>query len=164
MKHIKCPDYEKALTEHSAKGMQDKIIEFVMYLRNERKVSPAKIRVHVAAIKHFFEINDFLGINWKKFSMFMGEFYSVVDDRPYTRGEIAKVLSSAHSIRDGAMIFILSSAGLRIGGLLNLQLKHLIPIPKYDIYQLIVYKKAREKYTTFCTPEAKGSNRPVPGF
>jgi hypothetical protein len=60
MKHIKCPDYEKALTEHSAKGMQDKIIEFVMYLR---KVSPAKIRVHVAAIKHFFEINDFLGIN-----------------------------------------------------------------------------------------------------
>ena len=143
MKHIKCPDYEKALTEHSAKGMQDNIIEFVMYLRNERKVSPAKIRVHVAAIKHFFEINDFLGINWKKFSMFMGEFYSVVDDRPYTRGEIAKVLSSAHSIRDGAMIFILSSAGLRIGGLLNLQLKHLIPIPTYDIYQLIVYKKAR---------------------
>ena len=106
MKHIKCPDYEKALTEHSAKGMQDKIIEFVMYLRNERKVSPAKIRVHVAAIKHFFEINDFLGINWKKFSMFMGEFYSVVDDRPYTRGEIAKVLSSAHSIRDRAIIFI----------------------------------------------------------
>ena len=32
--------------------------------------------------------------------MFMGEFYSVVDDLPYTRGEIAKLLSSAHSIRD----------------------------------------------------------------
>jgi site-specific recombinase XerD len=147
---MKCSDYEKALIEHSAKGMQDNIIEFVIYLRTERKVSPAKIRVHVAAIKHFFEINDFLGINWKKLSMFMGEFYSIVDDRPYTRGEIAKLLSSAHSIRDRAMIFMLSSAGLSIGGLLNLQLKHLIPIPKYDIYQIIVYKKAREKYTTFC--------------
>jgi site-specific recombinase XerC len=80
--------------------------------------------------------------------MFMGEFYSVVDDLPYTRGEIAKLLSSAHSIRDRSMIFMSSSAGLRIGGLLNLHLKHLISIPKYDIYQIIIYKKAREKYTT----------------
>ena len=63
MKHIECPDYGKALTEHSAKGMQDKIIGFVMYLQNERKVYPAKIRVHVATIKYLFEINDFLGIN-----------------------------------------------------------------------------------------------------
>lgn len=89
MKYTKYTEYEELLINHSAKEMQDKIIEFVMYLRNETKVSPATIRVHVAAVKHLFEMHDFLGLNWKKICKFMGEFYSVVDDRPYTRDDIA---------------------------------------------------------------------------
>jgi hypothetical protein len=34
-----------------------------MYLREERKVPPSIIRVHIAALKHFFEMNDFIGMN-----------------------------------------------------------------------------------------------------
>jgi integrase len=49
----------------------------------------------------------------------------------------------------------LSSSGLRVGGLVKLQLKDLIPIPKHNIYQITVYKRTREQYTTFCTPETR---------
>jgi integrase len=135
--------------------MELNIIEYVIHLRDQRKVSPSTIKVHVAALKHFFEMNDFIGINWKKVSKYMGEFYTVSDDRPYTREEIRKLVNAAHSIRDKAIILLLSSSGLRVNGLLKLRLKDLTPLSNYNIYQISVYKKTREHYITFCTPEAR---------
>lgn len=153
--YLKAPICDMLLQEYSIKEMEMNIIEYVMYLRNQRKVSPSTIKVHVAALKPFFEMNDFVGINWKKISKYMGEFYTVAEDRPYTREEIGQLVNAAHSVRDKSIILLLSSSGLRVGGLLSLQLKDLIPIPKYNIYQIIVYKKTREQYITFCTPEAR---------
>jgi site-specific recombinase XerD len=112
--------------------------------------------VHIAALKHFFEMNDFVGMNWKKISKYMGEFYTVTEDRPYSREEIGQLVNAAHSLRDKAIILLLSSSGLRVGGLLKLQLKDLTPLPKYSLYQITVYKKTGEQYITFCTPEARG--------
>lgn len=83
-----------------------------MYLRDDRKVSPSTIRVHIAALKHFFEMNDFVGMNWKKVSKYVGEFYTVADDRPYTREEIGQLVNAAHSLRDKTFILLLSSSGL----------------------------------------------------
>ena len=54
----------------------------------------------------------------------------------------------AHSIRDKAIILLMSSSGIRVGGLVKLQLKHLLSISKYDLYQITVYKKTREQYIT----------------
>lgn len=51
------------LQKYFLKGMEMKIIQYIMYLREERKVSPSIIRVHIAALKHFFEMNDFIGMN-----------------------------------------------------------------------------------------------------
>jgi integrase len=143
------------LQKYSIKEMEVNIIEYVMYLRNHRKVSPSTIRVYAASLKHFFEMNDFIGINWKKISKYMGEFFTVAEDRPYTRDEIGKLVNAAHSLRDKAIIYLLSSSGLRVSGLLNLQLRDITPVPKYNIYQISVYKKTREQYITFCTPEAR---------
>lgn len=154
--YLKAPRYDTLLQNYSVKEMETNIIEYVMYLRDQRKVSPSTLKVHVAALKHFFEMNDFIGINWKKVSKYMGEFYTVSEDRPYTREEIRKLVNAAHSLRDKAIILLLSSSGLRVSGLLKLQLKDLIPLPKYNIYQITVYKKTREQYITFCTPEARG--------
>jgi len=42
-----------------------------------------------------------------------------------------------------------------VGGLPELRLKDLSPLPKYGIYQITVYKKTRKQYITFCTPEAR---------
>jgi site-specific recombinase XerD len=154
--YLKAPNCEMLLQKYSTKEMEMKIIDYIMYLRNERKVSPLTIHVHIAALKHFFEMNDFVGMNWKKISKYMGEFYTVAEDRPYSREEIGQLVSAAHSLRDKAIILLLSSSGLRVGGLLKLQLKDLIPLPKYSLYQITVYKKTREQYITFCTPEARG--------
>jgi hypothetical protein len=82
MKDMRYIEYEELLTEFSIKEMQDKIVEYVDYLRSKKKVSPATIRVYVAALKYFFEINDFLDVNWKQTSKFTGEFYPIVDDWP----------------------------------------------------------------------------------
>jgi site-specific recombinase XerD len=123
--YLKAPNCETLLQEYTIKEMEMKIIGYIMYLRDDRKVSPSTIRVHLAALKHFFEMNDFVGMNWKKVSKYMGEFYTAADDRPYTREEIGQLVNTAHSLRDKAFILLLSSSGLRVGGLLKLQLKDL---------------------------------------
>ena len=97
--YLKAPKCDTLLQKYSIKEMELNIIEYVMYLRNERKVSPSTIRVHVAALKHIFEMMDD-GINWKKISKYMGEFYTVSEDRPYTSEEIGKLVNAAHSLRN----------------------------------------------------------------
>ena len=153
--HMKAPDCDTLLQKYSIKEMELEIIEYIMYLRDQRKVSPSTIRVHVAALKHFFDMNDFVGINWKKVSKYKGEFYTVAEDRPYTREEIQALVTAAHSLRDKAIILLMSSSGIRVSGLVKLQLKHLSSISKYNLYQITVYKKTREQYITFCTPETR---------
>ena len=137
--------------------LQQKIINYVIDMRDNRELSPNTIRSHISAIQSFLIINDFGEVNWTKVKKFVGEFYKVVDDRPYTRDEIKQLVDAAHSLRDKAIILLLSSSGIRVGGLVGLQVKRLIPNDKYGIYQIDVYKKSREAYTTFCTPEARAA-------
>src|SRR5689334_787382 len=47
----------------------------------------------------------------------------------------------------------MSSAGLRRGALSYLRIRDLQRIDNYQLYKINVYKKEREQYTTFCTPE-----------
>jgi integrase len=141
--------------ELNSNQLQQEIINYTIDMRDNRKLSPSSIRSHISAIQTFLIINDFGGINWIKVKKFVGEFYKVADDRPYTRDEIKQLVDAAHSLRDKAIILLLSSSGIRVGGLVRLQLKHLIPNNKYGIYQIDVYKKSREAYTTFCTPESR---------
>lgn len=143
------------ILDFDSNQLQQKIINYVIDMRDTRKLSPSSIRSHISAIQTFLVINDFEGINWTKVKKFVGEFYKVADDRPYTRDEIKQLADAAHSLRDKAIILLLSSSGLRVGGLVRLQLKHLIPNDKYGIYQIDVYKKSREAYTAFCTPETR---------
>jgi integrase len=141
--------------ELDSNQLQQEIINYTIDMGDNRKLSPSSIRSHISAIQTFLIINDFGGINWIKVKKFAGEFYKVADDRPYTRDEIKQLVDAAHSSRDRAIILLLSSSGIRVGGLVRLQLKHLIPNNKYGIYQIDVYKKSREAYTTFCTPESR---------
>jgi integrase len=143
------------ILDFDSNQLQQKIINYVIDMRDTRNLSPSSIRSHISAIQTFLVINDFEGINWTKVKKFVGEFYKVADDRPYTRDEIKQLVDAAHSLRDKAIILLLSSSGLRVGGLVRLQLKHLIPNDKYGIYQIDVYKKSREAYTAFCTPETR---------
>jgi integrase len=125
--------------------LHQEIIKYAIDIRDNRKLSPNSIGSHVSAIQTFLIINDFGEINWTKVKKFVGEFYKVTDDRPYTRDEIKQLVDAAHSLRDRAIILLLSSSGIRVGGLVRLQVKHLLPIAKYGIYQIGVYKEATEQ-------------------
>lgn len=142
------------LLELPPKQIQAHLIRWIEDMRDNRKLAPRTIRLRTAGLQSFLSLNDMEGINWKKIKKFQGEFYNVAEDRPYTKEEIAKLLSVA-DIRNKAIILLFSSSGIRVGGLTKLQLKHLKPVNKYNLYRIEVYKKAREEYITFCTPEAR---------
>ena len=50
--------------------------------------------------------------------------------------------------------FHLISTGVRIRAIIGLKLEDLVTIPEYDLYQVMVYSDAKERYSTFTTREA----------
>lgn len=146
-------DYYEKLLQQDPKIIASDIIDFIIHLKDQKKVSPATINSYVAAIRHFYDMNE-VDLKWKKINSFKGEFYNVVEDRPYAREEIKLMVDHA-DLRNRAIILLMASSGMRVGALPELKIKDFLPIDKYRIYQITVYKKSRSKYITFCTPEAR---------
>jgi site-specific recombinase XerC len=94
------------------------IRDYIIHLRRERNLSPATVSTYLAAITHFYEMND-TTIKWKKLKKFKAKHYNVVEDKPYTREQI-KTLVDAAPLRDKCIILLMSSAGLRRGALQHL--------------------------------------------
>jgi len=55
------------------------------------------------------------------------------------------------------VILLLAGTGMRIGAIPTLKIRNLKKIDEYGLYQITVYEKAKEQYTTFCTPECTKS-------
>jgi integrase len=140
--------YEKLL-QQDPKIIASDIIDFIIHLKDQKKVSPATVNSYVAAIRHFYDMNE-VDLKWKKINSFKGEFYNVVEDRPYSREEIKLMVDHA-DIRNSSIILLMASSGMRVGAIPELKVKDLLPIDKYGIYQITVYKKSRSKYISFCT-------------
>jgi hypothetical protein len=51
--YMKTPDRDMLLEKYSVKEMEMELIEYIMHLRNQKKVSPSTIRVHTAALKNY---------------------------------------------------------------------------------------------------------------
>lgn len=78
----------------------------------------------------------------------------MVEDRPYTREEI-KILVDHADLRNKAIILLLASSGVGIGAIPDFRIKDLEPMDKYLVHKITVYKKSKQKYITFCTPECR---------
>src|SRR5688572_15389564 len=52
--------------ELEAKQLQQKIINYITNLKDNRELSPSSVRSHISAVQTFLVINDFEGINWIK--------------------------------------------------------------------------------------------------
>jgi integrase len=159
MDYLKIPrgSYDRLLNK-DPKLIQMDICDFITYLRKRGNAS-ASILAYVAAIAKFYVINDVTTLNWKKIKSFMGEHEKVVEDRPYTHSEIQRLLDHS-SVRNRAMILLMSSSGLRVGALTILRIKDLQSIlqsiEQYQIYKVSAYAKSkRSGYFSFCTPEAR---------
>ena len=151
MKFCKIDTYD-AMLLIEPKKLEGLIRDYIIHLREDRKVSSATVAAYSSAITHFFEMNDVI-INWKELKKFKGKKRQMVEDVPYTRDQIKTMIDLA-SLRDRCMILVMASAGLRRGALFHVRIKDLQKIDKYNLYKITVYKKEQEQYTTFCTPEA----------
>jgi integrase len=150
MKFCQKTSYDDMLV-YDKTTLEGLVRDYIIHLRHDKRLAPASVSLYIAAICHFYEMND-VTINWRKLKKFKARHRNVVEDRPYTREQIKTLLSSC-SLRDKAIILIMCSAGLRRGALPNLRIRDIKKIEKYRLYSINVYKKEQENYLTFCTPE-----------
>jgi integrase len=145
-------DVNDLFFQADAKYTQSRIIDFLKFLKDKNQLSPRSRILILAALKHFYDMNDFSSLNWKKIRRFVGEIYVTVKDRPYTHEEIEKLLEKANE-REKVIVLLMSSTGMRQGAIHSLKLSNLQKIEKYNIYKITVYERTKEEYFTFCTPE-----------
>ena len=150
MKFLNVETYEELLRFEPLK-LEGLIRDYIIHMRQDRKSSPATVTVRLAAITHFYEMND-TSLRWNKLKKFKTKFRSIIEDRPYTREQIKKLLDAA-PLRDKAMIALMASSGMRRGALPHLRLRDIQKIERYGILKFNVYKKDQESYITYCTPE-----------
>jgi hypothetical protein len=74
--------------------IQSWLIDYVIYLREERKLISKTINASLAALRKFYDAND-AEIKWKKIKMYIGNKRRNRKDKPYTHFEIAKMLEKA---------------------------------------------------------------------
>jgi integrase len=141
------------LFNEDIKHIQSNVIDYILYLKEVRKLSSQTLFITSAALKHFYDMNDVL-LNWKKINRFIGVLVRTVKDRAYTKQEIRKMLEKCDE-RKKVMILLQTSAGLRVGALPDLEIKHLTKLDKYKTYKLVVYGGTPDEYCCFCTPECR---------
>ena len=129
------------------------IIEYIGHLKNKGN-SFSSINVALAAILHFYLMNDDVTLNRKKISRFLGKESVKVDHvgKAYSNEQIAKMLRVCDE-RTKVIILLLASSGVRVGAIPSMKLKHFVFV-NLSLYQISVYDG---EYITFCTPETAKS-------
>ena len=133
-------------------------------------LSPTSNNTNFAPIKKLFAAND-VPLSWSRIRSTFPEI-KMYDTRGWTHGEIRKILRHARGAIDRAIILVMASSGVRIGGM-ELKWGHIIPI--YDeggklregrsmleedaskqvaCAMLRVYANTYDEYEAFITPEA----------
>ena len=139
-----------------------KIILDYMLGQKERvqkgEISPATLPNIRKPIRLLLEMNDVLGINWRKISRLMPKARKYALDRAPTLDEIRLLLSNS-DIRFHAIILTMISGGIRIGAWDEINWGHVQPVYKEEkvvAAKLMIYPGDVEGYITFITPEAYG--------
>ena len=156
-------DYSKLVDQKKdRKAIENDIISFLIYLRKDRKISYNSASYYLDALKKFYYVNSDYDFKWKLIKSYLGDDDDVdenndskiEEDRPYTKPEIQTMLKTATDIRVKIIVLLISSSGIRMGGVPLLKLRNLTKIEKYNLYQINVYEKSKKSnYKTFCTPE-----------
>jgi hypothetical protein len=92
------------LLQEDKHKLEDKIRDYITFLKVYKKLSSNTINLYVAALAHFYI--------WKRLSKFKGKKRLVVEDKPYTKEQIRQLLEFA-DLRVKCIILLMCSAGLR---------------------------------------------------
>ncbi len=119
---------------------QKHIINYILSLR-QRGLASSSVSTMINAIYHFYDMND-VALNKKKIKMFIGQSPKKITDRAFSDGEISRILNVS-DMRMKAMVLLMATAGLRIGGIPQLRLRNLEKID--NIYKITVYEGSTEE-------------------
>jgi integrase len=152
----------RVLLDTKQSVIESKIIDHIKYLHEVQHLGYLSIQTHLSGILRFFAMND-CHLNIKKIRRFLpedeSEYYT--KDRPYSFKEIEQILSIC-DVRSRAMVLIMSSTGMRIGGLRELRIGDIRKIDEFGSYLIWVYNRyRRDRYFTFCT-RVRCCNRCIP--
>jgi hypothetical protein len=128
----------KSLLDYEPGVIESRVIDYIEYLKI-RKLTYSTIHGYCAAIFHFFEIND-VNLNIRKIKRFLpqDEFENISNDRPYSVNEIAQILAKC-DVRSRVAILLMTSTGMRIGGLRELRYGDIKKIDEFGLYMIWVY-------------------------
>ena len=148
------------LKEYSPKLIRQLVLDFVIHLRDFRKISRSSIKIHCAALSLFFYMirDDDTRLDWTKIRMEFPPDERIHRDRAYTVDEIQKILDSgcAGRLREKAIILLLTSTGMRIGGIYPLKYGDLSPkdTDQGKVYRVEVYSGSSANYYCYCNVES----------
>lgn len=134
------------MLEGKTEEIEDKIKDYL------GKIKRSHAQILLGALRLFYAANR-ININWPHVLLFVptGQAKTL---RPYMKAEIESALSLADD-REAAAILLMSTGGLRIGGLLGLKVEDLIWMSEQNLYCLKVYAgDSLAEYLTFITPQA----------
>jgi integrase len=171
MKFLGVTTLRELLEDKPQKIIEADIKDYLVHLRNEKKIAHTTAVLYLAVIKKFYIVNTDFAFKWNLISMYLGnddtdttdddsdsklegEETTTTIDRPYTKSEIRAMFNAAQDIRVKLVISLMSSAGLRCGAVNILKINDISKIEKYNIYQITAYRKSKKySYKTFFTPE-----------
>jgi integrase len=137
-------------------GIQKNIIMFIEFCK-QRKLSYNTIHGYITGIHHFYEYND-INLKWKRINAHLPAKEKRIDERAYTHEEIKRMVDIA-SLRDKAILLIMSSSGPRIDAVPSLRIKDLTEVEYggISLYEVRYYRLSNDEYRGYCSVEAKNA-------
>ncbi|MER5174410.1 MAG: hypothetical protein ABJB76_02120 [Candidatus Nitrosocosmicus sp.] len=134
-----------------------KFMQFHLERVNNKEITGATVRNYLKSIKLFCEMAD-IPIAWKKITRGLPRGKNYADDRIPTIEEIRKLLEYPDR-RIKAIVYTLTSSGIRLGAWNYLKWGHIRPIVEKEgnsvaAAKIIVYAQEDEEYFTFISKEA----------
>ena len=133
-------------------------------------MNPSSVPNYFTSVKKLLDSND-VAVNWSRVTMTYPELDNVDDSRGWTLEEIRRMLDHAKDPQKRAIILVLASSGMRVGGM-QLRWGDLTPMHDVDgrmvqegdlegnapgeaaCVAVQVYRNSYAEYAAFITPEA----------
>ena len=72
-------EYDRLL-DYDPRMLQSKIIDYVIWMKDEKKLSSSSIKIRIAALHHFYDMAEYEGLKWKIIEKFKPESDIVAED------------------------------------------------------------------------------------
>ncbi len=103
------------ILEKPTKTIEYELIDCIYDMKEKQGLSYSTLNVFVAAVLHFFEINDVV-LNRRKIKKFRGDNVNKYEYKSYTHEEINSIVSLLDE-RGKAAVLLMASTGMRVGAL-----------------------------------------------